>query len=513
MKKVIVILCLINLFTFTVKAQSGVNKLTALEEAEIQKLRTKVESNPSNLEVQQAFIDAFPGMDHPELEKQYKSWILKYPKNYTFPFAIGKIYVNRENPKAMPYLLQASILNPDKAEIWYLLASNAMLSNDLIKGQEYLKKAVQLDPKNADYAYNYANTFDKTDQLRHDSLALEVVRKFPESEHSVQLLYWLANNSSVPAEKLAYFKQLYNHKANPLANWYLDGTLAYFDYLLKTDADQAFELALNMCIEGKRNRNVWKDRMTVADAFLKAKKALSENDPKQASALLNKVDLNNPMSGNWYAIDAKEYLALFKAEVVDAAKQTNLAFDSLALLYSEGPTDGLHDAVFKYGIKLGMDSDSVVKSIWKIRNSNAIKAVNFSLENFQPEGKTSLSDYQGKLVLLTYWFPGCAPCRAEFPHFESVLKKFNKSDIVYLGLNLEPSQDQVVPAFLKETGYTFTPLHDSWGRDKGNLPASGAPSNYLIDQKGRIVFSHFQINAENEKMLERMIKETLATKD
>jgi len=117
------------------------------------------------------------------------------------------------------------------------------------------------------------------------------------------------------------------------------------------------------------------------------------------------------------------------------------------------------------------------------------------------------------VVLLTYWFPGCGPCRVEFPHFEAVLKKFKTSDIAYLGLNLEPSQDEAVLPFLKESGYTFTALHDAWGRNKGNLPANGAPTNYLIDRKGRIIFSNFRIDTENEKTLELMIKEMLAAKE
>ena len=160
-----------------------------------------------------------------------------------------------------------------------------------------------------------------------------------------------------------------------------------------------------------------------------------------------------------------------------------------------------------------MDSNSVVKNIWKIRDNTAKQATNFSLENYLSVGKTALSDYKGKIILLTYWFPGCGPCRAEFPHFESVLKSFNKNEVAYLGLNLEPSQDEAVLPFLKQTGYSFTPLHDDRGRQKGNLTADGAPTNYLIDQKGRIVFSGFRIDAENERTLELMIKETLAAKD
>jgi len=125
-----------------------------------------------------------------------------------------------------------------------------------------------------------------------------------------------------------------------------------------------------------------------------------------------------------------------------------------------------------------------------------------------------LADYKGKVVLLTYWFPGCGPCRGEFPHFESVLKKFNRNDVAYLGLNVEPLQDEAVVPFLKESGYTFTALHDSRKRVKGNLDDNNSePTNFLIDQKGRIVFSKFRIDENNEKTLELMIKELLATKD
>ncbi|WP_419803618.1 TlpA disulfide reductase family protein [Mucilaginibacter sp.] len=124
-----------------------------------------------------------------------------------------------------------------------------------------------------------------------------------------------------------------------------------------------------------------------------------------------------------------------------------------------------------------------------------------------------MADYRGKVVLLTYCFPGCGSCRREFPHFESVLKKFNGNDVAYLGLNVEPSQDAAVLPIIKENGYTFTPLHDSEERIKGNLGTIGQPTNYLIDQKGRIVFANFRINQENEKTLELMIKEILAAKD
>ncbi len=393
-----------------------------------------------------------------------------------------------------------------------MLADDAILKNKIADRQEYLKKAMQYDPTNPDYTFYYAFSFEDTDPVRCDSLSLEFARKFPNSGRGSLALSLLAKYSTIPAEKIAYYKQIYNRKSNQLSDDYLQGMLNYFDFLLKTNPDQAFELGLTMIIEGKINRNLWKDRIKVADAFLKVRKLLVENNPKEALALLNSVDLINPIFGS-YTIDAEEYLALFKAEVADAAAQTQLAYNSLVVLYSKEPTEGLRAPLFKYGNKLGMDSNSVVKNIWKIRDSTAKQATNFSLENYLSAGKTALSDYKGKIILLTYWFPGCGPCRGEFPHFESVLKSFNKNEVAYLGLNLEPSQDEAVLPFLKQTGFGFTPLHDDRGRQKGNLTADGAPTNYLIDQKGRIVFSGFRIDAENERTLELMIKELLAIKD
>lgn len=199
---------------------------------------------------------------------------------------------------------------------------------------------------------------------------------------------------------------------------------------------------------------------------------------------------------------------------MDSAKLYKAAFDTLAVSYSNIPIETLQPLIYRYGKKLGMDSTQVIKNIGDKRSIAAKIATPFSLQNYSSNEKISLADYKGKVVLLTYWFPGCGPCRAEFPHFESVLKKFNRNNVAYLGLNVEPLQDEAVVPFLKESGYTFTALHDSQKRVKGNLDDNNSePTNFLIDQKGRIVFSNFRIDENNEKTLELMIKELLATKD
>ncbi len=514
-KKVLMFILLsINLLITEVHAQKTF-PYTQANLDQISKLKIKVEANPSSSEAHQAYISAFyqnnNTTDNPLLEEQYKTWIKKFPKNFAVPFTIGKAYIHEKNPKAEPFLLQASILKPDNAETWYLLSQNAGYTNNTIAQQNYLKKATRFDPSNAEYAFSYAFSFKDTDPNRYDSLSLQVARHFPNQEYGALSLLWLEENSTIKAQKLAYYRQLYNRKENNLTYWYEHNVTAYFDLLLNTDPDQAFELGLNMVLEDKLFQDVWNERLKVATAFLQARKLINENHAGEALTLLSSVSLDNVMFNRH--ILAKETLALFKAEAADADKKTNLAYDSLAIFYSKEPSDRLHEALFKYGMKLGMDSDSVARNVWKTRESLAKPATNFLLDNYLLPKKSGLTDYTGKVVLLTYWEPASFQSKEQFTHFEHVVKKFDSTKVAYLALNLDPVQDDFVLPFLKAGGYSFTPLRDNLIRNKGNLKADGVPASYLIDQKGRIIFSDFKIDANNERTLELMIKELLAVKD
>lgn len=511
-KKVLIFILLsINLLVTEVLAQNKFvySRPAALDQ--INRLKAKVEANPTSLEAYHAYIDAFyqvnNGINSPILEEQYKTWIKKFPKNFAVPFTIGKAYIHEKNPKAVSFLLQASILKPDKAEIWYMLSKYARYTNNTVAEQEYLKKATRFDPSNAEYAFSYAFSFKDTNPVRYDSLSLQVARHFPNQEYGALSLLWLEENSTIKAQKLAYYRQLYNRKTNNLTYWYLSDVTAYFDLLLNTDPDQAFELGLTMVLEDKLFQDVWNERLKVATAFLQARKLINENHAGEALTLLNQVSLDNVMFNRH--IRAKETLALFKAEAAAADKKTNLAYDSLAIFYSREPSDRLHEALFKYGMKLGMYSDSVARNVWKIRESSAKAATDFCLENYLSSGKSCLTNYLGKVILLTYWEPSSFQSKEQFTHFEHVVKKFDSTKVAYLALNLDPVQDDFVLPFLKAGGYSFTPLHDNLIRNKGNLKADGTPTSYLIDKKGRIVFSGFKIDANNERTLELMIRELL----
>ncbi|MBK8607956.1 MAG: TlpA family protein disulfide reductase [Chitinophagaceae bacterium] len=166
-----------------------------------------------------------------------------------------------------------------------------------------------------------------------------------------------------------------------------------------------------------------------------------------------------------------------------------------------------------YGNKINKASAAVNKDVLYVRDTTARQAPVFNLETYLTKGKSSLNDYKGKVVLLTYWFPGCGPCRGEFPHFENVVKNFKGKDFVYLGINILGDQDDYVVPFMKSSGYSFIPLKDNKDWQKGPLDNRGAaPVNFLIDQDGRIIFSNFRTDGSNEATLEMMIQSLLVKK-
>ena len=174
----------------------------------------------------------------------------------------------------------------------------------------------------------------------------------------------------------------------------------------------------------------------------------------------------------------------------------------------------MRTAIASYGSKLGKKAEQTDADIWARLNANAQMATPFNgLKRYLTPGEASLADYKGKVVLLTYWFPGCGPCRGEFPHFENVVKKFKGQDLEYLGINIVSKQNDYVVPFMKGSGYSFTPLEEVEGRAKGNLDnRNAAPMNFLIDKDGRLIFSNFRTDGDNEDDLELMINLLLHTK-
>jgi thiol-disulfide isomerase/thioredoxin len=481
------------------------------DKAELEKLKMAVEANPDSLNKHIAYIQAmglqeYPtSFENPALVPQYQEWMKKYPKSFIVPYAMAKAYLDVESPKARPYLLKTVEINPKYAEAWSGLWIDAERWGEFQKGKDYLAKAKAADPANPDYAFYYASSFGATDEGKYRELSLEVVKNFPNSERGAQALYWLGTRSTNDQDKIKYYELLQKSYAPSKFNWSASGMSGYFNVLLNVDPDKAHALAQEMEKSTADTKN-WTNLATQSASIALAKKLMEQNKPEEALLALNKVKLAKYVSFN-------KQLVLLKAQNIAQSGNVKAAYDSVMKAFTMAPNIMYQKALYSYGAKTGKNAEAVKKDILEKLDAKAVQATPFTLKKYFGEGTTSLSDYRGKVVLLTYWFPGCGPCRGEFPHFEDVVKQYKNRPLEYVGINIVSSQNEYVLPFMKSSGYSFTPLEDFKDRVKGNLDNRGAaPTNFLIDQNGRIIFSNFRTAEDNEDELKLMIDLLLETK-
>jgi cytochrome c biogenesis protein CcmG/thiol:disulfide interchange protein DsbE len=98
--------------------------------------------------------------------------------------------------------------------------------------------------------------------------------------------------------------------------------------------------------------------------------------------------------------------------------------------------------------------------------------------------KVSLHDYRGKIVVLNFWSPHCAPCIAEMPSLVQLQKRMGDK-ITVVGVAVDATNDEY-HAFLQKHGIDFLTVLDS-AKDSYNLyGATGYPETTIIDRDGMV---------------------------
>jgi thiol-disulfide isomerase/thioredoxin len=463
---------------------------------EIKKARAALDTNMNNVGAHKVYIYAM-GISNPLVIEQYRAWMKKYPDNVNIPLAIGTVYYNAEMPQAKEFLLKVVAMEPQNAKVWFMLSEDAYRwgQKDLLA--EYIRKATLSDPSNADYACVYLMSFKDGDPINYKQKVFDFVKRFPTSERGAQALYWLGADATNLNDRINYFETLRKLYPPQKFSWSASGMIHLADDYLQTDPEKALALINEMSEEKD-----WVLRKQVIESLIQVNKLEQDQNYKDAFIKLDQVKLPK---FNFI----KDFIALKKISLLGKIGDVNVVYDSLAVKFAKLPTDQLYTELELYGKKIGKDRQQVVKDIETIRNSTAVPAYPFELRLYTSNGTLNLNDLKGKVVLLTFWFPGCGPCRAEFPHFQAVINKFKGENVVYVGINVFPEQDPYVVPLMENTKYSFIPLRSSRVFSAKYYGVQGEPENFLIDKDGKIIFRGFRIDNTNHRTLELMISSLL----
>ncbi len=141
------------------------------------------------------------------------------------------------------------------------------------------------------------------------------------------------------------------------------------------------------------------------------------------------------------------------------------------------------------------------------------KASDFSLRTVTGE-RVKLSDYQGKVVVLSFWATWCGPCKQELPVLQKLADKHAAAGLAVVAVNIDdPKTVAEVRRFVADKKLKVPVPLDPEAEVLGKYnPKGSLPFLAIVDRQGRRAFQHTGFGEGAEQQVEQEIAQLLAEK-
>jgi cytochrome c biogenesis protein CcmG, thiol:disulfide interchange protein DsbE len=100
----------------------------------------------------------------------------------------------------------------------------------------------------------------------------------------------------------------------------------------------------------------------------------------------------------------------------------------------------------------------------------------------------TIRDLRGFPVVVNVWASWCAPCRAEFPIFQTTAVDYGRR-VGFLGVLIQDKRPSA-ERFLREFPLTYPSIDDPGREVAEELDIGGVPSTAFFDRRGKLAYLH-----------------------
>lgn len=106
---------------------------------------------------------------------------------------------------------------------------------------------------------------------------------------------------------------------------------------------------------------------------------------------------------------------------------------------------------------------------------------------------------ENKYTLIELWYSRCSPCKAQFVKLRDLYKKYNNKGFEIIGISVDLLEDKSLwKKTIIEENLSWPQYLDNTNIVKDSLLINTFPSNFLIDNSGRIIHKNISLEALNK---------------